>query len=223
MSVRILAIDATTEYGSLALVEDGEVREEVTMQSRDGFGHLMFGLLDEMLRKLDWKLDSIDCFAVAHGPGSFTGVRVGLAAVKGFAAAAGKKIVCVSNLRAIASFGSAPVRGAMIDAHRNEIYGGVYDGDLNPIGEELVTKPAPWLESVPQGAQFVSADAEMLAVYTAMITQAPRALAGAIGVIATKDFLAGKSIEAAAAEANYVRRSDAEMFTISYRPLKQSK
>lgn len=223
MSVRILAIDATTEYGSLALVEDGKVRDEIMMQSRDGFGHLMFGLLDGMLRQLNWTLDLIDCFAVAHGPGSFTGVRVGLAAVKGFAAATEKSVVCVSNLRAIAWFGSAPVRAAMIDAHREEIYGGVFDGDLNLIREELVTKPAPWLTTVPAAAEFVSADAEMLAVYTPRITAAPRALAGAIGIIAASDFKAGRAIEAAAAEANYVRRSDAEMFTISYRPLKQSK
>ena len=103
-----------------------------------------------------------------------------------------------------------------------EIYGGVFDGDLNPMSEELVTKPAPWLTAVPAGAEFVSADADMLLVYTPQITKAPRALAGAIGVIASKDFEAGKAIEAAAAGANYVRRSDAEMFTISYRPLKRS-
>ena len=153
----------------------------------------MFGLMEAMLRKQNWVLDSVDCFAVAHGPGSFTGVRVGLAAVKGFAAATGKKVVCVSNLRAVAWFGSAPVRAAMIDAHREEIYGGVYNSGLNPIGEELVTKPAPWLESVPQGTEFISADAEMLAIYTPQITMAPRALAGAIGVIATADFKAGNA------------------------------
>jgi len=219
MSVRILAIDATTEFGSLALVEDGLVCQEVVMQSRDGFGHMMFGLMQQMLEKQQWTLDSVDCFAVAHGPGSFTGVRVGLAAVKGFAAAMSKKVVCVSNLRAIASYGSKPLRAAMIDAHREEVYAGLFDSELNLIGEEIVTKPAPWVAAVPQESEFISAEAELLAG----ITVAPRALAGAIGVIAARDYEKGKAIEAAVAEANYVRRSDAEMFTISYRPLKQSK
>jgi tRNA threonylcarbamoyladenosine biosynthesis protein TsaB len=222
MSIRILAIDATTEYGSLALVEDELIVDETAMQSRDGFGHIMFGLLDGMLQRQQWSIDSIDSFAVAFGPGSFTGVRVGLAAVKGFAMATNKTVVCVSNLRAVAWFGTGTVRAAMIDAHREEIYAGVFDDKLQLLGEELVTKPAAWLPGLPEGAELISADAEMLAKHAPHITLAPRVLAGAIGVIATKDFRAGKAIEAAAAEANYVRRSDAEMFTISYRPLRQS-
>ena len=230
MTVRILAIDLTSEYGSLALVEEnislpygrGSVTE-VNIQSKDGYSHVMFEPLDALLRHRGWALDSIDCFAVAHGPGSFTGVRVGLAAAKGFAAATSKPVVCVSNLRAVASFGTAPIRAAIIDAHREEIYAGVFDADLNPIGEELVVKPAQWLETIPQGAEFVSADAAMFAAWAPVITTAPRALAGAIGRIAARELQAGRAIEAAAADANYVRRSDAEMFVNSYRPLKQSK
>ncbi len=209
--IRILAIDLTSENGSLALIVDGQVLDEVVLQSKDGYGHVMFPPIDELLRAHQWTLDSIDCFAVAYGPGSFTGVRVGVAAAKGFAAATSKPIVCVSNLRAIASFGTAPVRAAILDAHREEIFCGLYDGELNPLSEELVTKLGPWLETIPKGAEVVSAET------------APRALAGAVGRIAAKDFKEGKAIEAAAAEANYVRRSDAEMFVSSYRPLLQSK
>ena len=223
MRVRILAIDLTSENGSLALVEDAKVLDEIVIQSKDGYGHVMFPPLDELLRAHEWTLDSIDCFAVAYGPGSFTGVRVGVAAAKGFAAATSKQIVCVSNLRAIASYGSAPVRAAIIDAHREEIFGGVYDAGLNPLAEELVTKPGPWLETIPPGAEFVSAEAEKFAAWAPRVTLAPRALAGAVGRIAAKDFKAGKAIEAAAADANYVRRSDAEMFVSSYRPLQQNK
>ncbi len=69
----------------------------------------------------------VDCFAAASGPGSFTGVRVGLACVKGLAEALGKPAVAVSNLRAIASFGTAPWRAVVLDARRGEIYGAVYD------------------------------------------------------------------------------------------------
>jgi tRNA threonylcarbamoyladenosine biosynthesis protein TsaB len=204
-------MDLTSEHGSLALVEDGQVLGEVVVQSKDGYGHVMFPPLTELLGAHQWTLDSIDCFAVAHGPGSFTGVRVGVAAAKGFAAATSKPIVCVSNLRAIASFGSAPMRVAILDAHREEVFCGLYDGDLNLLSEELVTKPGPWLETIPEGAEIVRAET------------VPQALAGAVGRIAAKDFKAGKTIEAAAAEANYVRRSDAEMFVSSYRPLLQSK
>ena len=219
MTVRILAIDLTSEYGSLALVDDDRVLDEVVIQSKDGYSHVMFDPIDALLRNNGWPLNSIDCFAVAHGPGSFTGVRVGVAAAKGFAAAMGKPIVCVSNLRAVASYGSAPVRAAILDAHREEIYGGVYNADLDLIGEELAIKPAVWLESLPEGAEFVSAETAMFAAWAPQLTIAPRALAGAIGRIAARDFKAGIAIEAAAADANYVRRSDAEMFVSSYRPL----
>ena len=218
MTVRILAIDLTSEYGSLALVDDDRVLDEMAIQSKDG-GHMMFEPIDALLRNNGWPLNSIDCFAVAHGPGSFTGVRVGVAAAKGFAAAMGKPIVCVSNLRAVASYGSAPVRAAILDAHREEIYGGVYNADLDLIGEELAIKPAVWLESLPEGAEFVSPEMAMFAAWAPQLTIAPRALAGAIGRIAARDFKAGKAIGPAAADANYVRRSDAEMFVSSYRPL----
>ena len=223
MSVRILAMDLTSENGSFALLEDTHVLAEIVIQSKDGYGHVMFQPLDELLRAYRWTLDSIDCFAVAYGPGSFTGVRVGVAAAKGFAAATSKPIVCVSNLRAIASYGSAPVRAAIIDAHREEIFGGVYDSELNSLSEELVTKPGQWLETIPKDAEFISADADKCTAWAPHITIAPRALAGAVGRIAAEDFKSGKAIEAAAAEANYVRRSDAEMFVSSYRPLVQNK
>lgn len=223
MNARILAIDLTNENGSIALVENGRVVNEAAIESKDGYGHVMFQAIDSLLNGQHWTLDSIDCFAVAHGPGSFTGVRVGVAAAKGFAAAMSKPVVCVSNLRAIAAYGSGPVRAAMIDAHREEIYGGVFDGALNPLTEELVIKRGPWLEMVPEGAEFISANAELFAGWVPQITTAPRALAGAVGRIAAMDLDAGKAIEAAAAETNYVRRSDAEMFVSSYRPLVQSK
>ena len=230
MTVRILAIDLTSECGSLALVSEPRASAsdlpyvvEVAIQSKDGFSHVMFDPIHALLRNNGWPLNSIDCFAVAHGPGSFTGVRVGVAAAKGFAAAMGKPIICVSNLRAIASYGSSPVRAAILDAHREQIYGGVYNADLDLIGEELVIKPAAWLESLPKGIEFVSAETVMFAAWAPKITIAPRALAGAIGRIAARDFKAGKAIDPAAADANYVRRSDAEMFVSSYRPLQQNK
>ena len=62
---RILSIDLTSENGSLALVEDAQVLDEIAIQSKDGYGHVMFPPLDELLRRHQWTLDSIDCFDVA--------------------------------------------------------------------------------------------------------------------------------------------------------------
>ena len=100
---RILAIDTTSDFGSLALVESGVALEEVLMHSVDGFGHILFPCMDQLLARNGWPLDSVDGFAAASGPGSFTGVRVGLAAIKGLADVLNKPLAAVSNLRAIAA------------------------------------------------------------------------------------------------------------------------
>ena len=80
----------------------------------------------------------MDAFASASGPGSFTGVRVGLTAVKGLAEATGRKVIAVSNLQALAWHGSRPLRAAVLDARRGEVYGGVYDAALQLVQEEVV-------------------------------------------------------------------------------------
>ena len=95
--------------------------------------------LESLLRRHDWPLGSIDVFAAAAGPGSFTGVRVGLTAAKGLADAMGRGAVAVSNLQALAAFGVSDARGVVMDARRGEIYAAVYDANLQPLAPEIVT------------------------------------------------------------------------------------
>jgi tRNA threonylcarbamoyladenosine biosynthesis protein TsaB len=203
----ILAIDTTRESGSIALVEDGRVLEEELIQAPDGFGHILYGHLAALLALRGVKLEQIDCFAAAAGPGSFTGVRIGLACVKGLAEAMRRPVVGVSNLQALAAFGSGPARGALIDARRGEIYGGLYDAGLRPLAPEVVIKLERWLETLPAGVPIVSGDSFEGVRYIA----APAAIAGAIGRIAEMRLRAGEAFDPAAVDANYVRRSDAEL------------
>ena len=79
----ILAIDTTHEFGSIALFDRGEILEEELLHAPDGFGHILYGNLLAVLERHGLRVQDIDCFAAASGPGSFTGVRVGLACVKG--------------------------------------------------------------------------------------------------------------------------------------------
>jgi tRNA threonylcarbamoyladenosine biosynthesis protein TsaB len=192
---RILALDTTGEQGSIALVQNGQVVEEVAMESPDGFAHVVFGEIQSLLERHGVSIAQIDVFAAAAGPGSFTGVRVGLAAAKGLAEATGKQVAGVSNLQAVASFGDSAVRAAIIDARRGEIYGGVYDGSLNAISEEVVMPKTQWLATLPDGAEIVEGDG--------------RLLAGAIGKIAASHPELAR--DPAEIDANYVRRSDAEI------------
>jgi len=203
--MRIVALDTATEFGSLALLEAGTVLEEVVLHSPDGFAHVLFPQLERLLARHGWRWDSVQGFAAGAGPGSFTGVRVGLAAVKGLAEASGAKAAAVSNLRAVASFGSAALRAPFLDARRGEIYGAVYNDRLELQGEETVSSLRHWLETLPAGAEFLTPDP---APFSGAVTAraVPRALAGAIGRLA-----AGMLTDPAALDANYVRRSDAEL------------
>jgi len=213
VSARLLSIDTTSEFGSIALVIDGQVAEEVPLHSLDGFGHILFDQIARLLDRTGTRKDAIDCVAAASGPGSFTGVRVGLTAAKGLAEALGRSVAPVSNLRALASFGHGPLRAALLDARRGEVYGGLYDADLNSVVPEVVTKFAAWSAGLPAEAEIVVMDPAPFAAMLPgrVLVQAPRALAGAIGLIGWDDWKNGKALDPVAVDANYVRRSDAEL------------
>ncbi len=105
-------------------------------------------------------------------------------------------MVAVSNLKAMAAFGTRGLRAPWIDARRGDIYGAVYNAALEVVQEEVVMKRDAWLASVPSDVELLSE---------------PRPLAGAIGKIAAREFAAGHGLDPEAIDANYVRRADAEM------------
>lgn len=213
----ILSIDTTSEFGSIALTDGDRVLEEVLLHSPDGFGHILFPQIEKLLGRRGVSVNQVDCFAAASGPGSFTGVRIGLAAAKGLAEAAGRSMVAVSNLRILASFGTAPLRAVVLDARRGEVYGAVYNDALEAVVEEAVLKFPAWLKTLPaDGFEFVSTDFEPFRSFVepaVPVVTAPRALAGAIGRIAWREFQAGRARDPAEIDANYIRRSDAELLT----------
>jgi len=217
--VIILAVDTTSETGSVAIRSEGVDVAEVAIESKEGLAHLLFGGIERLLEQASIRVDEIDCFAAASGPGSFTGLRVGLSAVKGLAEATGKTAIGVSNLRAMSSFGNLPVRAVLMDARRGEIYGGVYDSELRAITEEKVGKLPNWLETLdlpdyefiaPAGSLFRNL-LERTRFASMRFTEAPRNLARAVAQCAELGG-PGKWQDPAAIDANYVRRSDAELF-----------
>jgi tRNA threonylcarbamoyladenosine biosynthesis protein TsaB len=213
----ILSVDTTHEFGSLALLAGEETVEEMLLHSKEGFSHILYDHLARLLERHDRKVEDVACFAAASGPGSFTGVRVGLACVKGLAEATGRPVAAVSNLEALASFGTGPIRAAVLDARRGEVYGAVYDAHGKPLVSETVMRFPLWLETLPRREiEFVSADFEPLLAGTrfegSKITIAPRGLAAAVGRIACRRFQAGLALDPAEIDANYVRRSDAELY-----------
>jgi tRNA threonylcarbamoyladenosine biosynthesis protein TsaB len=194
--LRILAIDTTTVHGSIAITDDERVVEEVALDPDGAVAEAIFGEIEKLLERHSLTIGDIDGFAAATGPGTFTGVRVGLTAVKGLAEALSRQVVGVSNLKAAAWFGTADLRAPMLDARRGDVYGAVYDGLLKLVQDEVVMKREAWIEQLPVGAQVLSD---------------PSLLAAAIGRIAAREFAAGYGLDPAVLDANYVRRSDAEL------------
>ncbi len=217
---RILAVDTTSESGSIAVLDSAEDRMcESAIYSPEGFGHVLFDRIGSLLERSGIPLATVDCFAAASGPGSFTGVRIGLAAVKGLAEASARPVVAVSNLKALAWYAAGPLRAAVIDARRGEIYGAVYDAELGELQPERVLKFRDWLDQLPAGVEFVSPNFAPFAAALvgtqfedAPVARVDRTLAGAIARIAASEFLKGAALDPAAMDANYVRRSDAELF-----------
>jgi len=221
VSVHVLAIDTTGEFGSIALVGETGVIEEVALDSPDGFAHVLFGEIERLLARHGLGIEQVDAFASASGPGSFTGVRVGLTAVKGLAEATGRKVVAVSNLEALAWYGSRPLRAAVLDARRGEVYGGVYDAALRLVQDEVVTKLDEWLGGLPAGDLEIVTHGLRLEGERRPVLEAPRSLAGSIGHIAFDRLGRGEVLDPAEIDANYVRRSDAELLWKDARPRPQ--
>lgn len=195
----ILAIDTSTDPGSIALADGGQLVEEVVLTAPDGYGDVLFVEIERLLARHSVQLTDIACFAAGSGPGTFTGVRAALSAAKGFAEAAGRKVVGVSNLQATAWFGSGELRAPYRNAHRGEVYAGVFDSQLRTVQEEVVTKLDAWSAALPEGAVL-------------MMQEQP--LARAIAAIAWERMQAGLVDDPAALDANYVRRADAELMWV---------
>jgi tRNA threonylcarbamoyladenosine biosynthesis protein TsaB len=207
----ILALDTTAEFGSLALRRSNETVAETQLHSPDGFAHIIFQAIADILAKANMRLEQIDCFAAASGPGSFTGVRVGLAAAKGLAEALGKPAVGISNLRALSLFGTAAMRAVVLDARRGEVYGAVYDDATRLVVAETVSRWAAWLATVPADAELIGFADGPCKTAGITFTAAPRFLAAAVARCAEIDGAAHWQ-DPLTLDANYVRRSDAELF-----------
>ncbi len=191
----ILAVDTTSEFGSLAIRANEQVVAEVALHSPEGFAHVIFPAVQKLLSDAEVTLDQIECFAAASGPGSFTGARVGLSAVKGLAEAMGKPAVGVSNLRAMSSFGNLAHRAVVLDARRSEVFAAVYDSNLELMVPESVLKFSAWLDSLclpsdefiwMAGAPFRSA-LEGTRFAEMPFVEVPRSLAGAVAYCAELD------------------------------------
>src|SRR5436190_5394551 len=193
-SMRVLALDTTTRAGSVALVEDDRVVEERAGDASRSHAERLPG----ELAALGAAWPTIDVFAVASGPGSFTGLRIGIATMQGLAAVTGRRAVGVSALEALAQIAGARLAagalvGSWIDAQRGEVFSALYRIADAPLftPERLVEIEPPaaaspdatraaWISHTLTGTCFTGDGA---ARYLDGV-ESPPLLAGAIGRMA---------------------------------------
>jgi tRNA threonylcarbamoyladenosine biosynthesis protein TsaB len=226
--VLILSLDTSSPSGSVAVLRDQALIGVISTRGEENYSSRMFRHLEFLLNDLSLKLAQFDLFAVSAGPGSFTGLRVGLTAAKGWAEVYKKPVAGVSALQAVAIQSSAKtsVVVPVLDARRGQVYFGVYRrtaAGLALDGDEFVVTPAEFAAKLHENAKdgvltIATPDAEVISLLaphfqtdSAVIEIVSGVLAPYIGRISYERALRGEVTDSLALDANYVRRTDAEM------------
>jgi tRNA threonylcarbamoyladenosine biosynthesis protein TsaB len=155
--LRILAIETSGTSGSVAACDAGSLLTQIELDPAGRSARTLAPGIRELLRQVAWTPKDVQLVAVAIGPGSFTGLRLGVMTAKAFAYAVGAQIVGIGTLEAIAA--RAPAEAAQlataIDAQRGEVYAGAFSrdqaGQLSAVGDVRIVESAAWLAALPPG------------------------------------------------------------------------
>jgi tRNA threonylcarbamoyladenosine biosynthesis protein TsaB len=163
--MRVLAVDTTGAHGSVGIVSSGELEGLIgARESRPKHAESLLPTIDALLKRLSIDLAGVDAFAVAVGPGSFTGLRIGIAAVEGLSFATGKPVAGVSALEATA-FRYRHREGLivpLIEAYRGEVYAAAYRSDAGSLRLEVepaCATVARCLATLPEAPALVAGSA----------------------------------------------------------------
>jgi tRNA threonylcarbamoyladenosine biosynthesis protein TsaB len=235
--VLILSLDTSSSSGSIAIARDEQLVAVVSTTTEETYSSRIFRQLEFLLSEADLNLSQFDVFAVNAGPGSFTGLRVGLTSAKAWAEAFSKPIVAVSGLEAVAvqaAYASEWIV-PVLDARRSQLYTGLYRNSSSSETEvprlirsleDAVVSPAWLLDRLSKSPDLASA---ILATPSASwlrsalaansvpshaplnIREVSSVLAPVIARLAYQRASRGETVDALRLDANYVRRSDAEL------------
>jgi tRNA threonylcarbamoyladenosine biosynthesis protein TsaB len=225
----ILGIETSTMHGGVALLDEQGLLAEYLLNVRATHTERLLPSIDRVLRDAGVTLEQMTGLAVAVGPGSFTGLRIGLATAKGLAAASGRPLVGVSTLEAIAwglPFCAHPVC-PVLDARKGQVYCAVYrhDGErLIPVMDEAALSPDELISKIDEPTVFIG---EGLSAYGDVLTGrlGRKALfppvsqrggrASAVGDLGRRRLLRGERDDVARLAPRYLRPSEAELKRLS--------
>ncbi|MFZ5876198.1 MAG: tRNA (adenosine(37)-N6)-threonylcarbamoyltransferase complex dimerization subunit type 1 TsaB [Nitrospirota bacterium] len=224
-----MAIETSLDTVSAALWEgeDAAVRgkvDEVGFAERGAASRDLLPAIDRLLAARGWIVSHLDGVALTIGPGSFTGLRVGVSLVKGLAAARPVRVVAVGTLEAVAAAsGQSGLVAAVVDAGRGEVYARVFncgDGAVAPIGDEMLAPPEAWAATVPGDSRLCCVGSGAVRHADALrVAWGPRALIVSEGVMSAAAgalrlgvprLLAGEHTPVGELLPRYLRRSTAE-------------
>ncbi len=226
--MRILAIDTSGLVAAAAVWEDGAVTGSYTIQHKKTHSQTMLPMIDEVMRMLELAPDQLDAIAVAKGPGSFTGLRIGSATAKGLGLALNIPVIGVPTVDALAYvlWGSAGLVCPLMNARREQVYTGLYrfdsDGNMEILLPQRVCKMDEILEEINARGEMVTFLGDGVPVYRKIIEEQCRAPyriapahraaqgADAVAVLGAAYYMEGKAQDAAAFRPEYLRLSQAE-------------
>lgn len=209
-------------------MKEGELVATVAHKSTQAYSSWLFLEVAGLVRSALCDMSQIEAYGVANGPGSFTGLRVGLTAVKAWAEIYGRPVIPVSRLEAVAVQAKADSRivAPFLDASRGQIFGGLYERQgrtVRPLGQEMVGSGQEFLawvfsEAKGERVSWMSPDAPLLCgaieqdgKVSIQVEPASMPLGPVIAQIAADRLNQGIFTDALHLDANYVRRSDAEI------------
>ncbi|OGW04191.1 MAG: tRNA (adenosine(37)-N6)-threonylcarbamoyltransferase complex dimerization subunit type 1 TsaB [Nitrospinae bacterium RIFCSPLOWO2_01_FULL_39_10] len=234
----VFGIDTSTNHGSVAIAEGGSLLSESFLPLNSSYSKTLINSLDDLLKKCKLGINDIDGFAVSIGPGSFTGLRIGLSTCKGFNLATGKPIIPVGTLDAIVEsyFSDSGVFQSSIfniqspillcpilDAKKGEVYASIYkyeEGKIKKVADDMAINPEKLCQKFNEPAIFFGEGIKTygdfiknkLNGFAYFYNNMPKnSVASSIALLGGKKLERGDIEDSTALKPRYIRRSEAEI------------
>ncbi|MDO4454028.1 MAG: tRNA (adenosine(37)-N6)-threonylcarbamoyltransferase complex dimerization subunit type 1 TsaB [Eubacteriales bacterium] len=225
--MKILALDSSGLVASVAVAEDDNLIAEYTVNYKKTHSQTLLPMLDEIAKMTELDLNTIDAIAVAAGPGSFTGLRIGSATAKGLGLALKKPLIPIPTVEGLAYnlYGTKALICPLMDARRNQVYTGIYEflgDDFRKVEDQMAVPIEEIIRKLNETGREVIFLGDGVSVYKKVIEQqcsvpysfAPahvnKQRAGALAALAQQYFREGKTEDAADHKPDYLRLSQAE-------------